>query len=144
MRLSRFADIGMRSLMYVSAHGRRVSAREVAESFSISKDHVTKSLQALVGMGVLDSIPGRRGGFAMLREPSTLPLGALVRELEPSLAMAECFTPASQCPLTPACGLADALHEAQDAFFAALDRYTLADLTRVSGATLIQLSHVRA
>ncbi len=127
--------------MYVAAHDRRVTAREIAESFAISKDHVTKSLQALVGMGVIESTPGRHGGFAMCCNPDTLRVGELVRALEPSIAMAECFTPDSQCPLTPQCELAGALLAAQRSFFDTLDRYTLAQLATTSRPILVQLSH---
>lgn len=144
MRLSRFADIGMRALMYVAAHDRRVSAREVAEAYGISKEHVQKSLQALAAMGVVDSAAGRSGGFAMTREPTDLQVGRLIRNLEPSLAMAECFSSGSTCPLIPACDLAQALDEAQTSFFDTLDRYTLADLVQRSGPTLVQLTHASA
>ena len=144
MRLSRFTDIGMRALMYVAAHDRRVSTREVAEAFGISKDHVSKSLQALVALGVVESIPGRNGGFLVATDPHEVRVGALVKALEPSLAMAECFKPDSQCPLIPSCDLATALQEAQQAFFDALDRHTLADLVKTSHPILVQLTYATA
>lgn len=144
MRLSRFTDIGMRALMYVAAHDRRVSTREVAEAYGISKDHVSKSLQALVALEVVESIPGRHGGFLIACDPEVIRVGTLVRGLEPSLAMAECFKPDSHCPLTPSCDLATALQEAQRAFFEALDRYTLADLVRASHPILVQLTYATA
>lgn len=139
MRLSRFTDIGLRALMYVGAHGGRVSSGEIAEVFDISRDHVTKSLQALVGLGALDSTPGRNGGYSLAGDPARLLLGAVVRRLEPSLEMAECFGPDSECPLTTTCELTTALRRAQGAFFDTLDEYTIADLIEGTRSPLVEL-----
>ena len=143
MRLSRFTDIALRSVMYLGAHAERVSAREVADAYGVSKDHVMKGLQALAGLGIVDAKPGRDGGFLLCRAPEGIRLGGLVRHLEPSLDLAECFTPGSACPLTGACELADALDDAQRAFFAALDRYTVADLLASNHPRLVQLGPAR-
>jgi len=140
MRLSRFTDIGLRALMYIAAQQRNVSAREVAEAFHVSRDHVTKSMQGLVTLGALRSTPGRNGGFEMDRHPSELRLGDVVRRMEPSIQMAECFSADSACPLTPDCTLATALLQAREAFFASLNRYTLEDLVRGTYAGLVQIA----
>ncbi|MDZ7778741.1 MAG: Rrf2 family transcriptional regulator [Gemmatimonadota bacterium] len=140
MRLSRFTDIGLRALMYIAAQGRNVSAREVADAYGVSRDHVTKSMQGLVALGALSSTPGRNGGFALDADPSTLRLGDLVRSLEPSLAIAECFGEDSTCPLTDDCALASALFQAREAFFVSLDRYTLADLVSGTYQGLVQIA----
>ena len=126
--------------MYIAAQGRNVSAREVAEAFDVSRDHVTKSMQGLVALGALSSTPGRNGGFEMDADPETLRLGRLVRSLEPNLDIAECFTEDSTCPLTDACELTHALLEAREAFFVSLDRYTLADLVRGTYQGLVQIT----
>ena len=126
--------------MYIAAQGRNVSAREVAEAFDVSRDHVTKSMQGLVALGALSSTPGRHGGFEMDADPETLRLGRLVRSLEPNLDIAECFSEESTCPLTDACELTHALLEAREAFFASLDRYTLADLVRGTYQGLVQIT----
>lgn len=126
--------------MYIAAQGRNVSAREVAEAFHVSRDHVTKSMQGLVALGALSSTPGRNGGFEMDADPETLRLGRLVRSLEPNLDLAECFAEESTCPLTDACELSHALAEAREAFFDSLDRYTLADLVRGTYQGLVQIT----
>ena len=144
MRLSRFTDIGLRALMYVGASEGRVSAREVADSFNVSKDHVVKSLQALVAIGALSSTVGRNGGFEMHADPRSLRIGRVIRKLEPSLALAECFGPDSGCPLTASCELAEALGQAQTAFFDVLDRYTLADLLESNHQGLVQIMFASA
>jgi len=140
MRLSRFTDIGLRALMYVGAHGRRVSSAEIAEAFGISRDHVTKSLQALVGLGAMESTPGRNGGYSVSGDLGRLRLGEVVRKLEPRVEMAECIGAESECPLTSTCELSTALGRAQRSFFDALDEYTVADLVEGTRAPLVQLA----
>ena len=46
----------------------------------------------------------------------------------------ECFGTNRSCLVLPACGLREPLAQAQEAFFATLDRYTLADVTRSRSA----------
>jgi Rrf2 family transcriptional regulator, nitric oxide-sensitive transcriptional repressor len=140
MRLARYTDIGLRALMYIAAQGRNVSAREVAEAFHVSKDHMTKSMQGLVALGALTSTPGRNGGFELDADPTGLRLGDLVRSLEPNLAIAECFGEDSTCPLTAACELSSALFEARESFFVSLNRYTLADLVTGTYQGLVQIT----
>jgi len=139
MKLSRYTDIGLRALMYIAAQGRNVSAREVSEAFGVSRDHVTKSMQGLVALGALTSTPGRNGGFEMDADPRTLRLGDLVRRLEPNLAIAECFSEGSTCPLTGACELSAALYDAREAFFTSLNRHTLAELVQGTYQGLVQI-----
>jgi len=140
MRLSRFSDLSLRALMYLGTHPDRwISSGELAERMSVSRDHLMKTLQSLSDAGHVQSKRGREGGFTLADSAGAVRIGALVRTLEPSLAMAECFEPGSTCPLTPDCRLADALAEAQRSFFECLDRYTLADLLRANRPQLVQL-----
>lgn len=139
MRLSRFTDLGLRSLMYLGHRGDLASSIEIVNAYGVSRDHVLKGLQSLAALGVVRSVPGRNGGFALDRDPDEVRLGALVRALEPSLEMAECFGPDSRCPLTPSCDLSRALRRAQASFFDTLDEVTLADLLRGTQDQLVVL-----
>lgn len=140
MRLSRFSDISLRALMYLGAHsGRLVSSVEISKNLHVSRDHLMKSLQTLSGMGLIEAVRGRSGGFRLSGKGDEVRLGSLVRDLEPSLAMAECFEPHSTCPMTGDCRLTGVLAEAQRSLFDTLDRYTLADLLRTDRPTLVQL-----
>lgn len=144
MRLTRFSDIGLRALMYLGAHpDRTVPAAEIAGAMRVSPDHLMKSLQALDALGIVSGTRGRGGGFSLARAGTSIRLGALVRSLEPSLALAECFETGSRCPLTRSCRLAGALSEAQRSFFDSLDRYTLDDLLEADAAQLVQLGGPR-
>jgi Rrf2 family nitric oxide-sensitive transcriptional repressor len=126
--------------MYLGAHpGRLVSNPEMARKLHVSREHLMKSLQTLSGMGLVTAVRGRSGGFRLSGKGDEVRLGALVRSLEPSLAMAECFEPHSTCPMTGNCRLTGVLAEAQQSLFDTLDRYTLGDLLRAERPVLVQL-----
>jgi Rrf2 family nitric oxide-sensitive transcriptional repressor len=88
-----------------------------------------KVVQTLAQQGFVDSQRGRGGGLRLARPAKQINLGAVVRSTEDSLALVECFDAGTNgCVIAPACGLRGPLGEALAAFFAVLDRYSLADL----------------
>lgn len=130
MQLTYFTDYSLRTLIYLGSHpGRIVPAAAIGEAFGISVDHVAKAAKWLTKRGYVSAQRGKSGGLRLACDPTAIRLGKLISETEPSLALVECFDASlDACPLSPACKLKHALHEAQRAFVAALDRYTLADL----------------
>ena len=72
---------------------------------------------------------GRGGGLRLAKDPSEINLGHLLRQLEADKPLVECFNAQTNtCQLIPACGLMFALKDAQEAFFAALDHVTIANM----------------
>ena len=132
MQLNLFSDYSLRVLIYAAGHDSRpCTADEVATAYGISRHHLVKVVNGLQHHGYLTTIRGRRGGFTLARPPADINIGAVVRKTEGTGAFVECFDrERNTCPLSPACTLKQALRQAVDAFFAALDRYTLADLVK--------------
>lgn len=129
MRLTTFTDYALRVLIYVAVHPQaRATIAETARAFGVSEHHLTKVVQLLGRAGFLDNVRGRGGGYALARPASAIGVGAVVRATEQAVP-AECFAPdTNRCVVTPACRLKGVLGEAVAAFYATLDRYTLADL----------------
>jgi len=129
MKLNHYTDYALRLLIYLAVHpDRSPSIQEVADAYGVSAHHLAKIVQALGRAGWVQSIRGRGGGLRLKTEPENIGVGDVVREMETSLELVECFGDHSQCPIEPVCGLREVLTEAQDSFFDALDQYTLADL----------------
>ena len=80
--------------------------------------------------GFIDTVRGRNGGLRLRKSPAAISVGQVVRLMEPDMDIVACFNDSSGCVIEPACLLKGALAEARDAFLAALDRYTLADLAK--------------
>jgi len=130
MQLNRFTDYAFRVLIYTAVHrDERCTSEAIATAFGISRHHLVKVVNELQHLGYLETSRGRTGGFRLARAPARIRLGDVVRGTEGTLAVVECFDQkVNMCPLTRACGLKGVLGEAFEAFFAVLDRYSLADL----------------
>ncbi len=130
MHLTTYTDYALRVLIYAALNAERpVTIAEMTRAYGISKNHLMKIVHYLARRGWVSTTRGRRGGMRLTHPPEAISLGTVVRETEPHFRLVECFEPATNtCPIAPACGLAEVLHEAQAAFLAILDRYTLADL----------------
>jgi Rrf2 family transcriptional regulator, nitric oxide-sensitive transcriptional repressor len=132
MRLTFHTDYALRMLMLLAAEPEnRHTIEEVAQRYDISRNHLMKVTQTLSEAGFVESLRGRGGGLRLNRLPASINLGAVVRATEDSFALVECFDRENnRCVISPACGLRGPLEEAQRAFLAVLDNYSLADLIK--------------
>ena len=146
MRLTQWTDYTLRVLMYCAANEGReqpVTITEVAESYNISRSHLTKIVQQLAADNLLETSRGRGGGIRLMRPAKEINVGAVVRSTETDFNLVECFDSATnQCRLIGSCGLQGALGEAMEAFFMVLDPMTLADLMAPQSASAPSTSQV--
>lgn len=125
MRLTRYSDYAMRVLIFLGTRPEAVwSIAEISKAYGISQNHLMKVVNDLAREGYVESLRGRHGGIRLARPAAEINVGAVLRHTEGPCELVEC----ASCLISPACGLAVALDEALEAFFAVLDRYTLADL----------------
>lgn len=129
MQLTSHTDFALRALIYLAVReDQPVSVEAMATAYGISANHLAKVAQHLVRVGWAESVRGRGGGLRLSKKAWEVPLGTMLKELERRWDLVECFGQGSRCPVEPACGLKSVLHEAQQAFFNVLDRYTLRDV----------------
>ncbi len=130
MRLTRYTDNALRALIYIGLHDEAPARiTDIARRMGMSEDHTAKVVARLAELGVVVTLRGRAGGVRLARPAAEINIGQVVRATEDNLNLVECFDPEqNQCPIAPACALAPALDEALQAFFAVLDRYSLAHL----------------
>jgi Rrf2 family nitric oxide-sensitive transcriptional repressor len=141
MRLTRHTDYAMRVLLYLGARPDRLcTIPEMARAYDISQNHLMKVVHQLGKTGYVASVRGRHGGIRLARDAGTINVGAVMRssETQPGvegLALLDC----PNCPIAPACGLTSVIDEALAAFFAVLERHTLADLLDRRTDALLEL-----
>lgn len=129
MRLTDYTDYSLRALIYVAAHpDELVTIQQIADAFSIPKNHLVKIVQHLGQAGYLQTLRGRGGGIRLGRAATEINIGEVIRTMEPDFGLVECFRQQSLCLLNQACGLRGMLGEALQAYFNVLDQYTLQDL----------------
>jgi Rrf2 family nitric oxide-sensitive transcriptional repressor len=147
MQLTQFSDFSLRVALYLGAHpNRTVSLVEISRAYGISQHHLVKVTQRLVEHGIVSSVRGRNGGLRLGRRPAEISVGQLLRLTEPHFNLVECFDrERNTCPIDRACGLKNALFEAQRAFLQVLDGYTLADfLPRAPSLIQLWKGHLEA
>lgn len=129
MRLTTFSDYSLRVLIFLAIDpDRRATIGEIAKAFDVSENHLMKVVHHLGKAGWLANVRGKGGGLELARAPEEIRIGAVIRDCETQLP-AECFDrERNTCVITSACELKHVLKEAADAFYQALDRYTLADI----------------
>ncbi|WP_174873333.1 Rrf2 family transcriptional regulator [Vogesella oryzae] len=140
MQLTHFTDLGLRVLMYLSTPSATpVTIGEIAERFSVSRNHLVKVVHFMAQQGWLATSRGKGGGLALARQASHYRLGEIIRTLEDIGDLIDCAEPA--CFLRGRCRLKGVLDEALAAFFAVLDRYTLADVVASPTGEAIAILH---
>lgn len=130
MRLTTYTDYSLRMLIYLGlCEGRLVTIQSVSAHYGISRNHLMKVANGLVQKGYVAGVRGKNGGLVLARAPEEIVIGDVVRDLEGCDGLVECFDSGrSQCRIDGACALKGMLGEAQAAFMAVLDGYTLADI----------------
>lgn len=128
MRLSSFSDYSLRVLAYLGVNSERlVTIAEIAQSYAISENHLTKVVHHLGRTGYLETVRGKGGGIRLAKAPADIGIGDVVRQTETDLALVECLGDGC-CRIASACRLKSILQEATEALFLVLDGYTLADV----------------
>jgi Rrf2 family nitric oxide-sensitive transcriptional repressor len=133
VRLTVYTDFSLRVLMFLALKGDRLATiAEIAQAYGISKNHLMKVAYQLGLAGYVETVRGKGGGLRLARRPEKIVIGEVVRRTEPDMALVPCFAPDedASCAILPSCALRGALAKAREAFLAALDGYTLADLAR--------------
>lgn len=141
MQITRFTDLGLRVLMYLSM-GERDTARatitELAERLAVSRNHLVKVVHRLAQLELVATTRGKGGGLALAQPADQYHLGDVVRALEDNPSLIDCGAP--PCVLARNCQLKSALDDALQAFFERLNQYTLADAVRApTGLSIVSL-----
>ncbi|GAB2536580.1 RrF2 family transcriptional regulator [Gracilibacillus alcaliphilus] len=129
MRLKKYTDYALRVLIYTGSSDKKVSIKEISETFFISTEHIRKVVHQLSVNDYIQTTRGRNGGIRLAKKPEDINIGDVVRLMENDFYLVECFNEGeNQCVITPACKLRGLLGKAMHAFFDVLHQYTLSDL----------------
>jgi Rrf2 family protein len=110
-------------------------AARLAEALGVTAPYLAKHLQALSRAGIVEAVPGKRGGYRLARPPRRITVLEVVLAIEgeePAFVCTEIRQrgiirlPSSTFAVP--CGVARAMWAAEDAWRAELNRRTIADL----------------
>ena len=95
MRLTNYSDYALRSLIYLAIKPEPhllANISDIANSYNISKSHLTKIIHQLGQLGSIDSVRGKNGGIRLACRPKDINLGVLIKQIEPDFNLVECFS----------------------------------------------------
>jgi len=135
MQLDKFTDYALRILITLAVRApARVPTSQIALLYDLSDHHLSKIATQLVAEGFVTSERGRNGGLTLDRKAGLIGIGDVVRAMKRNDPVVECFGTNKSCLILSACGLRGPLAQAQEAFYATLDGYTLADVIQPRSA----------
>lgn len=112
-----------------------LSAAALAEYHGVSTSYLLKHLQALSGAGVLQTVPGPRGGYRLAREPAAISLLDIVLAVEGPEPAFRCQEIRQRGPnplpdryMSRPCEINAAMLKAEKAYRAELKKVSIADL----------------
>ena len=141
MRLTKYSDFALRTLMYVALAKRRCTIDEIVDRYGMPKNHLIKVVNHLANLGYVASIRGKGGGIELADTPENINIGEVVRSTEQSFDLVECFSAEDdQCILSRHCKLATVLETALENFLATLDEYCLQDITTPKVSVILKLN----
>lgn len=129
MKHTNHADYALRVLMYLRvASDRRGSIAEIAASHRISRNHLDKVVQRMAAADLVQTTRGRGGGVQLVRDPSTISVGDVMRAMEDDCAVVECLGAVRYCRVAGVCGARSVFARALTSYFSVLDEATLEDI----------------
>ncbi|HUP51912.1 MAG TPA: Rrf2 family transcriptional regulator [Longimicrobiales bacterium] len=129
--LSRTAEHALRAALYLGRQEKAglVSAAEVARALGMPPNYTAKTLRQLTRKGLLRSVRGPHGGFALRASRSELSIAHIVDAVdEPAEERADCLLGDRPCDAAHPCGAHRRWLEVQAHTIELLERTTLADL----------------
>ena len=132
MRLSHLADYAV-VLMTAAARypaGARLSATELARDTGVPLPTAQKLMGQLAACGLLSSVRGAGGGFALARSATEISLADIVEAVEGPIAMTVCSEGRSDCALDAHCRVKPHMGVVGNAVRGALGAVSLTELAR--------------
>ncbi len=136
MKLSKKSEYGLRALLELTlVHGKfPLQRQDIATRQHIPVEFLEQILLMLKRAGLLSSRRGIKGGYTLIKQPSEITLGQVIRILDGPLAPIACvsksaYQKCADCPYTDKaqCPVQLVMGTVRDAIAGILDNYTLAD-----------------
>jgi len=138
MKMSDAVEWALHSATLLSAlpPGAALPAKALAQYHGVSESYLLKNLKLLTTAGILESMPGPKGGYRMKRDPRDVTLLDVVEAVEGNEPTFHCANIRERVPFAcppgafrQPCAIHVAMLEAEHAYKQSLRQQTLADIT---------------
>ena len=90
LRLSKLADYGCQVMVYMAHDSAIHSASEVAIGLGMAAPTVSKILKMLARDGLVASVLGAKGGYALSRYPKEISIAEIINAMDGPISITEC------------------------------------------------------
>ncbi len=133
--LNRKTTYGIHALLYLARNSQEGvhSVGRISDSLQVSRKFLERILADLRLEGMVESQPGREGGYRLVPEGLAICLADVVRVLDGPIALLPCashrfYSPCSECRHPERCALQDALVQVRNSTVHCLKQITLLQL----------------
>ena len=116
------------------------NTRNIAETYNIPRELLAKILQTLAKVGIIDSQNGPKGGYTLLKEPSEITLGEVIRAIEGPIQIVRCIEGETTCSQTEQCTIQSPLRKIERQIVAFLDKITIDQLANETIEATLKVS----
>ena len=109
--------------------GHRLRNKQIAATLGASEHHLAKVMQRLVKAGLVDSVPGPRGGFLVNRPAEDITLLTIYEAIDGTIGEQECLLGKPICS-GKSCLLGELLHSIHAQLRDYLSKTTLTELAK--------------
>lgn len=128
MRMTVKTDYCLRVLIYLQTIKQKVTIKEIADAYGISKNHLSVAVNTLSELGYVISTSGPKGGIEFNSAFANKTVADLILKIE-DMSIVECFnSDKNTCTLNPRCKLKNILKKATNAFVNELKDYKISEL----------------
>lgn len=129
IRMSKLTDYAILVLAYLAeAREPLHSAADIAEHTGLATTTASKLLKSLTRAGLVRSVRGARGGYALARAAGEISAAEVIDALEGPVSITECSSAESQCELEADCRVSAAWRRINLGIHQVLEDITLAQL----------------
>lgn len=127
MQLKITTDYAVRAVMYLAGADGVTSSREVSERMKIPREYLIQLCRKLMTAGIIQTVPGRNGGYFLSRQPEDISLLELVQIIEGTTKISRCLEKDCYCSEveTDACSIRRAYTDVQSQMEMLLGRLTI-------------------
>jgi Rrf2 family transcriptional regulator, cysteine metabolism repressor len=130
LKVSTRVRYGMRALTQIAAAypRRSVSVKEIGQEQQVSAKYLEQIVSVFKRTGLVRSVRGVQGGYALTRPPKAVHLSEIVKALEGPPVIVECVGDLEVCKRHATCPTRDVWVRIRGAVDEVLERMTLDDL----------------
>lgn len=131
-QLSKRVEYGLIALRHMAMHpmGKVYSTKELSREYDIPYELLAKVMQKLAKTGIVTSMQGVRGGYALMKNPREMTVASIIRVIEEERPMiAECYVDGPEgCDIFGSCTIRKPLGKVQRNLNVLFDKMTIQEI----------------